>query len=114
MILEGSYPYVFGGVSSWTHQYIQAMKEHEFDPVVIGAQSKDKDKFKYKLPDNVVEVHQVFLDDALRMNSQGRMHHRNLKEEELHALQTLISGENTDWSILFEMFQNNRINPCPC
>ena len=26
-------------------------------------------------------------------------------------MQTLISGENTDWSILFEMFQNNRINP---
>ena len=111
MILEGSYPYVFGGVSSWTHQYIQAMKEHEFVLWCIGAQSKDKDKFKYKLPDNVVEVHQVFLDDALRMDSQGRMHHRNLKEEELHALQTLISGENTDWSILFEMFQNNRINP---
>ena len=75
MILEGSYPYVFGGVSSWTHQYMQAMKEHEFVLWCIGAQSKDKDKFKYKLPDNVVEVHQVFLDDALRMNSQGRMHH---------------------------------------
>ena len=53
MILEGSYPYVFGGVSSWTHQYIQAMKEHEFVLWCIGAQSKDKDKFKYKLPDNV-------------------------------------------------------------
>ena len=81
MILEGSYPYVFGGVSSWTHQYIQAMKKHEFVLWCIGAQSKDKDKFKYKLPDNVVGVHQVFLDDALRMDSQGRMHHRNLKEE---------------------------------
>ena len=49
MILEGSYPYVFGGVSSWTHQYIQAMKKHEFVLWCIGAQSKDKDKFKYKL-----------------------------------------------------------------
>ena len=36
LILEGSYPYVHGGVSTWMHAYIQAMQEHEFVLWVIG------------------------------------------------------------------------------
>lgn len=109
MILEGSYPFVFGGVSSWTNQYIQAMKEHEFILWCIGAESKDRDKFKYKIPENVVEVHQVFLDDALRLHPDQKRF--KLKQEELDALKKLISGENTEWDVLFEMFQNKNLNP---
>ena len=30
LVLEGCYPYVFGGVSTWMHQYINQMQEHEF------------------------------------------------------------------------------------
>ena len=33
LILEGSYPYVHGGVSTWMHAYIQAMQEHEFSTI---------------------------------------------------------------------------------
>ena len=39
LILEGCYPYVFGGVSTWMHQYINKMKEHEFVLWVIGAKA---------------------------------------------------------------------------
>ena len=42
LILEGCYPYVFGGVSTWMHQYINEMKEHEFVLWVIGANAKDR------------------------------------------------------------------------
>ena len=34
LVLEGCYPYVHGGVSTWMHSYIEAMKEHEF--VFVG------------------------------------------------------------------------------
>ena len=64
MILEGSYPYVHGGVSSWMHQYIQAMPEVDFVLWCIGAQAGNRGHYKYELPENVVEVHEVFLDDA--------------------------------------------------
>ena len=30
LVLEGSYPYVHGGVSTWMHAYIQAMPRQEF------------------------------------------------------------------------------------
>ena len=42
LILEGSYPYVHGGVSTWMHQYIQNMPQHEFVLWVIGAKAKEK------------------------------------------------------------------------
>ena len=42
------------------HQYINEMKEHEFVLWVIGANAKDKGKFVYELPKNVVEVHESF------------------------------------------------------
>ena len=66
LILEGCYPYVHGGVSTWMHQYITIMKEHEFVLWVIGAKAEQKGKFVYDLPDNVTEIHEVFLDDALK------------------------------------------------
>ena len=66
LILEGCYPYVHGGVSTWMHQYIKEMKEHEFVLWVIGAHAEDKGKFVYELPENVVEVKEVFLDACER------------------------------------------------
>lgn len=43
VILEGCYPYVTGGVSTWMHQYIKAMPEHEFVLWTIGASSRDRE-----------------------------------------------------------------------
>ena len=48
LILEGCYPYVFGGVSTWMHQYINKMKEHEFVLWVIGAKAENRGKFVYE------------------------------------------------------------------
>lgn len=65
LILEGCYPYIHGGVSTWTHSYIQSMKEHEFVLWVVGAQEKEQGRFVYELPEHVTEIHEVFLDTAL-------------------------------------------------
>ena len=50
LVLEGSYPYVHGGVSTWMHAYIQAMPQQEFSLWVIGAKAQDRGKFVYELP----------------------------------------------------------------
>mgnify|MGYP000228870010 CR=1 FL=1 len=89
LVLEGCYPYVHGGVSTWMHSYIEAMKEHEFVLWVIGAKAEDRGKFVYDLPDNVVEVHEVFLDDALRLS--GERAQVSFTEEELRSLRELVN-----------------------
>ena len=89
LVLEGCYPYVHGGVSTWMHGYIAAMPEHEFVLWVIGAHAEDRGKFVYELPGNVVEVHEVFLDDALRLS--GEQVEVDFDEREREALRRLVS-----------------------
>ncbi|MDO5416485.1 MAG: GT4 family glycosyltransferase PelF [Lachnospiraceae bacterium] len=110
LILEGCYPYVHGGVSTWMHQYIQIMKEHEFVLWVIGAYSKNKGKFVYELPENVTEVHEIFLDDALRLQDHGVLRH-SFRQEEKEALRQLMDCGKPDWEILFRLFQVKKLNP---
>lgn len=110
LILEGCYPYVFGGVSTWMHQYINEMKEHEFVLWVIGANGKDRGKFVYELPENVVEIHEVFLDDALRLKDSGRMRH-TFTEKERNSLKELMLCKRPDWEVLFHLYHDLKLNP---
>lgn len=110
LILEGSYPYTFGGVSSWMHNYIKAMPQHEFVLWVIGAKSADRGVFKYELPENVSEIHEVFLDEALTIKANKRDRFK-LNDAEKETLKKFIDCEKPDWDILFDMFQNKNYNP---
>ncbi len=110
MILEGSYPYTFGGVSSWMHQYIQAMPQHEFVLWVIGAHASDKGRYKYELPGNVSEIHEVFLDDALKVRASKRDRYK-LTAEEKEALSNLMDCDPPNWDVLIDMYQNKHYNP---
>ncbi|MDD3277266.1 MAG: GT4 family glycosyltransferase PelF [Lachnospiraceae bacterium] len=110
MILEGCYPYVTGGVSSWMHQYIQAMPQHEFVLWVIASFAKEKGNFKYQLPENVVEVREVFLDDALRLSCRHRKK-VHFTESEMAALAALIGCKSPDWNLLFSMYHDQGMDP---
>lgn len=110
LVLEGCYPYIHGGVSTWMHQYIQKMPEHEFVLWVIGAYAKDRANFVYELPDNVVEVQEVFLDDALKVKDGGGLNHHFAKGE-TEALKALMECGRPDWEVLFELYQNQKMNP---
>lgn len=109
VILEGCYPYVTGGVSTWIHQYIQAMPQHEFVVWAIGASSEDKGKFKYTLPDNVVEVREIFLNDALTMAFHKERY--RFDEDEMKELHDFINCRNPDWERLFHMYHDKKVSP---
>lgn len=109
MILEGSYPYVHGGVSSWTHQYIRAMPDTGFVLWCIGAEAKNRGVYKYELPSNVEEIKEVFLDDAVKLKGKGGR--LKFSDEEKRELKKLFEGEKPDWDVLFELFQGKKVNP---
>ena len=62
LLVEGSYPYVVGGVSSWIHSLIQSFPGHEFVILAIVADRSLRGEFAYDLPDNVDEVYEVYLN----------------------------------------------------
>ncbi|OAB47255.1 GT4 family glycosyltransferase PelF [Paenibacillus antarcticus] len=108
MIAEGSYPYVTGGVSSWIHSLITKMPEHEFIIYAIGAQSKQKGKFKYKLPNNVVEIKEVFLDAYIDEPEDWGNRFRLTSQQE-EDLRSLLGGEGTvNWSNIFDLLRTEK------
>lgn len=110
MILEGSYPYTHGGVSSWAHNLITSMKEHEFVLWVIGADLSKKGNFFYKLPDNVVEVDEVFLSEA---NKQTGHHGKSLvlTEGQRKALEACAACADPDFGELIRLLQGRKVSP---
>ncbi|GAB4268138.1 MAG: GT4 family glycosyltransferase PelF [Candidatus Rifleibacteriota bacterium] len=65
IVLEGSYPYVTGGVSSWTHQLIEGMPDIRFGLVHLASSPEDTAELKYKLPPNVLYLHNIFIHDPV-------------------------------------------------
>ncbi|MFT7623441.1 MAG: glycosyltransferase involved in cell wall biosynthesis [Myxococcota bacterium] len=76
LILEGSYPYVVGGVSTWTHHLIKSLPEFTFALVYVGVSKHQVQRMEYKLPDNVNQFHEIYLLDDVEMKTSRR---RNLK-----------------------------------
>ncbi|KQL45659.1 glycosyl transferase [Brevibacillus choshinensis] len=108
LIAEGSYPYITGGVSSWIHSLIKGMPEHEFILYAIGAQEKNKGKFVYDLPVNVVEIKEVFLDAYIREEAvPGKR--LALTDEEQLALLSLLEGSDVNWGDFFSMLVKGRL-----
>lgn len=61
LILEGTYPFVSGGVSSWVRQIIEGFPEFTFSLIFIGGDRKHYNETKYPRPSNVVhlEIHYI-------------------------------------------------------
>ena len=63
LLLEGTFPYVSGGVSSWVNQIIRGFPQIRFGICFIGSQRSDYGKPKYALPDNVVHLEAHYLHE---------------------------------------------------
>jgi glycosyltransferase involved in cell wall biosynthesis len=61
LLLEGTFPYVSGGVSSWVNQIIRGFPQYSFAIIFIGSQAEDYGDIKYKLPENVVHLETHYL-----------------------------------------------------
>lgn len=59
LFLEGTYPYVAGGVSSWVHGIIAGMPELTFGIFFLGSAFNEQKTMKFELPDNVIYILEV-------------------------------------------------------
>ncbi|MBO3276568.1 GT4 family glycosyltransferase PelF [Pseudomonas schmalbachii] len=64
LLLEGTWPYVRGGVSSWVNQLILGLPELTFSVFFIGGQRAAYGKRHYAIPDNVVHIEEHFLESG--------------------------------------------------
>ncbi len=70
LVLEGTYPYVMGGVSAWVDQIIRGLPDVTFALFYIGSKRDLSNKQHYKLPDNVVSLSECYLHERLSRREQ--------------------------------------------
>ncbi len=64
VLIEGTYPYAPGGVSTWTHSLIGNLPQFNFSVVYIGSTPEQRGKLCYELPKNVVDFREVYIHDT--------------------------------------------------
>jgi polysaccharide biosynthesis protein PelF len=91
LLLEGTYPYVSGGVSSWVHEIITGLPELSFGVVFIGSDRADYKPIRYKLPPNLVHVETHYLSEqpSPRRMGKGGAGNRDKKERDFEQLAKL-------------------------
>lgn len=109
IVAEGCYPYVVGGVSGWIHSLIQSFPNLEFILLTIVANRSLRGKFAYELPENLTEVHELYLEDY-DWSAPVKKHKKRLDKREYQALRSLILNKNVEWEILFELFQKENLS----
>jgi glycosyltransferase involved in cell wall biosynthesis len=108
IVVEGCYPYVTGGVSSWVHGLIQSFPKLEFVILSIISSRSMSGKFTYQLPENVTEVHELYLEDV-DWNRKGRKKLK-LNKTEYQAFHSLVHNRNVEWEAVFRLFQEKPVS----
>lgn len=103
LIAEGSYPYVTGGVSSWIQMLVSNMPEHQFTILSISANKNENRSYKYKIPNNVIEIKDIYLevDEKNKKTSNKKI---QIKDKEI--FKNFLIGENFQWEDFFRCINN--------
>ncbi len=111
IVAEGCYPYVVGGVSSWIHSMVKTFPDYEFVILAIVANRSLRGKFAYELPENVTEVHEVYLQDYDWNKKKARLKKKHrLNNTEYEALRSLLLNRNVMWEELFKFFSKRNFS----
>jgi len=110
LVLEGSYPYVRGGVSSWVDAFIRNRPDHDFVLWTIGDFEDKRGQYVYDIADNVVLIQENFLASALQLRVKKSKNIR-FTDPEREAIRQLIYCQQPNWRLLEEVFQERAMNP---
>lgn len=75
LIVEGCYPYVAGGVSSWVDWLMRTQSELTFSVVSVVADDKPR-QARYARPPNMLQQYDVVLHEPQSQAAPGKHRHR--------------------------------------
>ncbi|MEO5697896.1 MAG: GT4 family glycosyltransferase PelF [Burkholderiaceae bacterium] len=96
LIVEGAYPYVTGGVSSWVHDLILAQAPLTFHLVALNADDKPRPP-RFELPANVVGMTEIALQQSECHIPAGYAAARLVQELERPLRNLLLRGGRDDF-----------------
>lgn len=105
IVVEGCYPYVVGGVSSWVHSLIKQFPNINFVLVTLVADRELRGKFVYEMPENVSEIREIYLQDVDWVGKKKKFKKKfSLRKKDFDAIRSMILNENIDWETIFHFF----------
>ena len=72
IVVEGTYPFVTGGVSGWVHDLITHLPDLTFHVLHLGSKPEPGRSPRYRLPPNVKGLQEVFLSDGSQLRRPSR------------------------------------------
>lgn len=75
LVVEGTYPYVTGGVSAWVHDLITHLPDFTFHILHLGSRPEPGRSPRYRFPPNVKGLQEVFLSDGSQLRRPSRFRH---------------------------------------
>lgn len=66
-------------------------------------------KFVYDLPENLIEVHELYLEDEDWCDNRKKKSLK-LNEKEYNAIRSLVLNQKIDWETLFEFFRRPNLS----
>ncbi|HEX8873875.1 MAG TPA: GT4 family glycosyltransferase PelF [Nitrosospira sp.] len=93
LLLEGTYPYIRGGVSSWVHQIISGLPEIRFAVIFIGGTQEMYGPMQYQFPPNVTHVEKHYLLHHDKHYKPGARQGNRSAFETMDALHAYLRGD---------------------
>lgn len=83
LLVEGTFPYVMGGVSSWVYQILCSFPQYKFAIIFLGSRPEDYDEIRYELPDNIIhlETHFLFSFDNIPQNYRDSSNYQRILQD---------------------------------
>lgn len=107
LVLEGCYPYVNGGVSSWVHNYITATKENNYILCTIYPNKESKGKFVYDIPENVIEIKEYFMDEF----DIGSSNNKYVPSPDfIRETKNIICNSDVNFDIIFDEITSDKFD----
>src|SRR5258708_37109748 len=109
VFVEGTYPYVTGGVSSWLHQLMVNLPELTFCIFHLGSKPELGRSFRYELPSNVIEFHELFLNNAASVKTKSKSSSSPEQWKKLKTMHEMLARQ--DWGGAIESLKSNFTSP---
>ncbi len=106
LLVEGAYPYVTGGVSSWTHDLIRAQSHLRFHVVALVADHAPR-KLRFALPGNVVGLSDIVLHQHESGMPRGSEVQRFVNDIEGPLARLFEQGGLNDFSAIVQAVQRH-------
>ena len=97
LLVEGTYPFVPGGVSSWVHDIILGHPDLKFSVVNIGSYPDAYGAPRFEMPKNAVALHRVFCQEGRAMALDGRARVRRICSVSSARAPTRVPASRACW-----------------